>query len=100
MYVTARLARMNAHIDRLIEDVLCLPTEERSAVAAAIVDRLPSDETAAIPEAWRTELLQRRDDLRVGRDSGNFRKKNNKPLSLQGKFNIFSHRRFIAVQVQ
>jgi len=38
--------------------------------------------------------------LRFGRDSGNFRKMSNKPLRLQGKFDVFGHGAFIPLQVQ
>jgi putative addiction module component (TIGR02574 family) len=58
---------MNARVDHLLEDVLSLPADERSAVAAALIDSLESGDGAAIPEAWRAELLKRRDDLRAGR---------------------------------
>lgn len=58
---------MNARVDHLLEDVLRLPAEERSAVAAALIDSLESTEEAAVSEAWRTELLGRRDDIRAGR---------------------------------
>ena len=63
----ARLTGMNARVDHLLEDVLRLPAEERSAVAAALIDSLESTEEAAVSEAWRTELLRRRDDMRAGR---------------------------------
>jgi putative addiction module component (TIGR02574 family) len=58
---------MNARVDHLLEDVLRLPAEERSAVAAALIDSLESTDEAAVSEAWRMELLRRRDDLRAGR---------------------------------
>jgi putative addiction module component (TIGR02574 family) len=68
--VAARLTPMNAHVDHLLEDVLRLPAEERSAVAAALIDSLESAEEPAVAEAWRTELLNRREDLRAGRVTG------------------------------
>ncbi len=37
---------------------------------------------------------------RFGRDSGNFRKIGNKPLRLQGKFDVFGHGALIPIQVQ
>jgi putative addiction module component (TIGR02574 family) len=58
---------MNARVDHLLEDVLRLPAEERSAVAAALIDSLESTDEAAVSEAWRMELIRRRDDLRAGR---------------------------------
>jgi putative addiction module component (TIGR02574 family) len=57
---------MNARVDRLLEDVLRLPADERCAVAAALIDSLESSDEAAISAAWRAELLRRRDDLRSG----------------------------------
>jgi putative addiction module component (TIGR02574 family) len=65
-----RLRAMNARVDHLLEDVLRLPAEERSAVAAALIDSLESSDEAAVSEAWRTELVKRRDDLRSGRATG------------------------------
>lgn len=38
--------------------------------------------------------------LRFGRDSGNFRKTDNKPLRLQGKFDVFGHGALVSIQVQ
>ena len=58
---------MNTSVDHLLEDVLRLTADERSAVAAALIDSLESSEEAVISEAWRIELLRRRDDLRAGR---------------------------------
>lgn len=57
---------MNARVDHLLEDVLRLSADERSAVAAALIDSLESGENAAISEAWRAELVKRRADLRAG----------------------------------
>ena len=58
---------MNARVDQLLEDVLGLSADERSAVAAALIDSLESGEEAAVSEAWREELLKRRADLRSRR---------------------------------
>jgi len=60
------LSRMNARVDHVLEDVLRLSAEERSAVAAALIDSLETSEEAAVAEAWRTELLRRRQELRAG----------------------------------
>lgn len=57
---------MNARVDHLLENVLSLAPEERSAVAAALIDSLESAEEPAVSGAWRTELLKRRSDLRAG----------------------------------
>jgi putative addiction module component (TIGR02574 family) len=61
---------MNSRVDHLLEDVLRLSAEERSAVAAALIDSLRSDDEAAVSEAWRAELVKRRADLRAGRTVG------------------------------
>ena len=65
--VAARLAYMNARVDHLLEDALRLSADERSAVAAALIDSLESSDEAAVSSAWRAELLKRRGDLRSGR---------------------------------
>jgi putative addiction module component (TIGR02574 family) len=62
-----RLVSMNARVDHLLEDALRLSADERSAVAAALIDSLESSDEAAVSSAWRAELLKRRDDLRSGR---------------------------------
>lgn len=68
--VADRLVAMNAHVDHLLEDALRLSAEERSAVAAALIDSLESADEAAVSEAWRSELLKRRENLRSGRVHG------------------------------
>ena len=57
---------MNARVDHLLDEVLGLPEEERSAVAAALIDSLEGSEDASVSQAWRQELLRRRDALRSG----------------------------------
>ena len=57
---------MNARVDHLLEDVLRLSAEERSAVAAALIDSLETSDEGAVNDAWRTELLRRRAELRAG----------------------------------
>jgi putative addiction module component (TIGR02574 family) len=39
---------------------------EEAAMAAALIDKLEGADDAPAPEAWRRELLRRRDDLRSG----------------------------------
>ena len=62
----AMLCCMNARVDHVLEDVLRLSAEERSAVAAALIDSLETGEEGSVAEAWRTELLHRRELLRSG----------------------------------
>lgn len=57
---------MNARVDHVLEDVLRLSAEERSAVAAALIDSLETGDEGSVAEAWRAELLRRRADLRAG----------------------------------
>lgn len=57
---------MNDHMDHLLDEVLELAAEDRSAVAIALIDSLEGGNHQAISEAWRSELLLRRDRLRSG----------------------------------
>ena len=57
---------MNARVDHVLDEVLGLPVEERSAVAAALIDSLEGSADASVTEAWKQELLRRRDALRSG----------------------------------
>jgi len=62
----AMLCRMSARVDHVLEDVLRLSAEERSAVAAALIDSLETGDEGSVAVAWRAELLRRRDELRAG----------------------------------
>jgi putative addiction module component (TIGR02574 family) len=57
---------MNARVDLLLDEVLELSPEERSALAVALIDSLEPCDQRAVSEAWRTELLTRRERLRSG----------------------------------
>ena len=57
---------MNVRVDHLLDEVLGLPVEERSAVAAALIDSLEGIADSSVPQAWRQELLRRREALRSG----------------------------------
>ncbi len=57
---------MNARVDHLLGEVLGLPAEERSAVVAALIDSLEGAEDQAVSDAWKRELIRRRDALRSG----------------------------------
>lgn len=57
---------MNARIDLLLDEVLELPPEERSAVAMALLESLEGGDERVISEAWHGELLRRRESLRSG----------------------------------
>jgi putative addiction module component (TIGR02574 family) len=64
------LCLMNARVDHVLEDVLRLSAEERCAVAAALIDSLETGDESSVSEAWRTELLRRRSELRAGAVQG------------------------------
>jgi len=57
---------MNARVDHVLQDVLRLSAEERSAVAAALIDSLETGEEGSVAEAWRLELLRRRAEVQAG----------------------------------
>ena len=62
----AMLCLMNDRVDHVLEDLLRLSAEERSAVAAALIDSLETGDEGSVAEAWRTELLRRRAELGAG----------------------------------
>lgn len=57
---------MNARVDHVLDEVLALPADERSAVAVALLDSLEEADSASISDAWRAEVKRRRDELRSG----------------------------------
>mgnify|MGYP003649112150 FL=1 len=57
---------MNARVDHLLDEVLGLPAEERSALAIALLDSLETADKAAVSDLWRAEAVRRRTDLRAG----------------------------------
>ena len=64
--VDARLCRMNARVDHLLDEALELPTEERSALVVALLDSLDGNPDVSLSEAWREEVRKRRNALRAG----------------------------------
>ena len=58
---------MNARVDHLLDEVLGLPAEERSALAVALLDSLETADEATVSELWRAEVNRRRAELRAGR---------------------------------
>jgi putative addiction module component (TIGR02574 family) len=62
----ARLKSMNARVDNLLDEVLGLPAEERSALAVALLDSLETADEATVSQLWRAEVNQRRAQLRAG----------------------------------
>ncbi len=63
----ARLNLMNARVDHLLDEVLGLPVEERSALAVALLDSLEIADEAKLSDVWRVEVNRRRTELRAGR---------------------------------
>jgi len=59
------LSLVNACVDHVLEDILRLYAEDRSAVEAALIDSVEISEEGAVVEAWRTELLRRRQEPRA-----------------------------------
>ena len=57
---------MNARVDQLLTDALDLPADERSALVVALLDSLEGSADAAISEAWREELRQRKQAMQEG----------------------------------
>ena len=64
--LSARLPPVNARVDHLLDEVLALPADERSAVAIALLDSLEHADSDDVSEAWRAEVKRRRDELRAG----------------------------------
>jgi putative addiction module component (TIGR02574 family) len=58
---------MNARVDHLLDEVLALPVDERSAVAIALLDSLEQADADAVSGAWREEIRRRREELRSGK---------------------------------
>lgn len=58
---------MNARVDHLLHEALELPDDERSALVVALLDSLEGASSDSVGEAWRQEVLRRRDELRAGR---------------------------------
>jgi putative addiction module component (TIGR02574 family) len=58
---------MNARVDDLLDEVLGLPAEERSALAVALLDSLETADEATLSDVWRVEVNRRRTELRSGR---------------------------------
>lgn len=62
----ARLNPVNARVEHLLDEVLGLPAEERSALAVALLDSLETADEAKLSDVWRVEVNRRRTELRAG----------------------------------
>jgi putative addiction module component (TIGR02574 family) len=58
---------MNTHLDKILSTALCLPADERSALALALLDSLEDSNEASITQAWNQEIKTRQAALRAGR---------------------------------
>ncbi|HMV64201.1 MAG TPA: addiction module protein [Rhodocyclaceae bacterium] len=57
---------MNTHVDRILDEALGLPPDERSALTVALLDSLEGSDDASITDAWREEIKARQAALRAG----------------------------------
>jgi len=57
---------MNARVNHLLHEALDLAPDERSAPVVALMDSLEGSDAASIGDAWRAEVLRRREALRAG----------------------------------
>lgn len=57
---------MNARVDELLTQALCLPTDERSALVIALLDSIEGSADASITDAWREEIGRRRQAMKSG----------------------------------
>ena len=64
--LSARLFRMNARVDRILNEALGLSADERSALTVALLDSLEGSDEPGITEAWRQEIKARQAALRAG----------------------------------
>ena len=62
----ARLKFMNARVEHLLNEVLGLPVEERSALGVALPDSLKTADESTVSELWRAEVNRCRAELRAG----------------------------------
>ena len=64
--LSARLPRMIAHVDHILDEALGLPPDERSALTVALLDSLEGSDDSSITDAWRLEIRARQAALRAG----------------------------------
>ncbi|MDK9725744.1 MAG: addiction module protein [Sterolibacteriaceae bacterium MAG5] len=53
-------------MNRILDEALGLPPDERAALTVALLDSLEGSDDASITEAWRQEIMARQTALRVG----------------------------------
>ncbi|MDB5803192.1 MAG: hypothetical protein JWN73_514 [Betaproteobacteria bacterium] len=57
---------MNANVEHLMDEALALSPEERSAMALALLDSLPGEDSSVIEKAWADEIRRRLNALDSG----------------------------------
>jgi putative addiction module component (TIGR02574 family) len=57
---------MNPRVDDLIQEVLALPPDERSALAVVLLDSLAGENESTVSKAWADEIRLRRLEIRSG----------------------------------
>jgi putative addiction module component (TIGR02574 family) len=62
----ARLLRVNARVDHILNEALALAAEERSALVVALLESLETSADPKVSDAWREEIHRRRIALRAG----------------------------------
>ena len=62
----ARILRVNARVDHILNEALALAAEERSALVVALLESLETSADPKISDAWRQEIHRRRIALRAG----------------------------------
>jgi putative addiction module component (TIGR02574 family) len=57
---------MTAAADRLLQDVLRLPVEDRSRIATRIIESVEDDEDFELSHAWQAEINRRVESIKDG----------------------------------
>lgn len=57
---------MNATFDTVLHDALSLPIDERSRIAARLIESVDSDEDVELSQAWKDEISRRIESARSG----------------------------------
>lgn len=58
---------MNARTDQLLNELLALPSDERTEVAIALLESLETEDTPGVSDAWREEIRRRKAEIASGK---------------------------------
>jgi putative addiction module component (TIGR02574 family) len=58
---------MTSEANKLLQEALTLPVEERAELAGYLIDSLDSSEDESVEAAWDVEIARRMEDLDSGR---------------------------------